>query len=213
MTRHGTYSGYKESGCRKECCQQARREYDAHRARQIAYGRWEPWGDLAKVTEHITYLVDAGWTHNGIATASGVSEEVIRRIRHGRKKNVTKDTEAKILAVRPRDRAGYVPAAGTVRRLRALAVQGHGLLVVSRASQVSAECLSKIRKGDRQRVQARVARRIAVAYERLRERPPSTDNASLVSRKACEAGWLGHGAWGRHTIDDPDARPRQTAAA
>lgn len=212
MTAHGTYSGAKTGGCHDECCKSAVRAYDQHRSRQIAYGRWNPWGDLEAVQEHVAFLVSLGWTHSGIGKAAGVGECTMRKLLNGRLRKVRAQDAQKILAVRLSQRAGFVPADGTVRRLRALAVEGHGLIPVSAASGVSQTALGNLRSGSRRWAQVPVAEAVAGVYELLLERRPVSPRAHIVRRDAVAAGWDPPGAWSRFTIDDPGANPMTKAA-
>ncbi|MGW9447083.1 hypothetical protein [Bacillus mobilis] len=211
--KHGTYTGAKVGGCRQECCQAAVRAYDQHRRRQIAYGRWSPWGDLGAVQEHVAFLVGLGWTHMGIGKAADVGECTMRKIRNGQLKRVRAEDADKILAVRLSQRAGFVPAAGTVRRLRALAVEGHGLIPVSAASGVSQTALGNLRAGDRRWAQVQVADAVASVYGPLLEQRPVSPRAHVVRRDALAAGWDPPGAWSRFTIDDPGANPMTSKTA
>lgn len=213
MTAHGTYSGAKTGGCQNECCKQAVRAYDQHRRRQIAYGRWNPWGDLEAVQEHVAFLVGLGWTHSGIGKAAGVGECTMRKLLNGRLKKVRAQDAEKILSVRLSQRAGFVPAAGTVRRLRALAVEGHGLIPVAAETGVSQAALGNLRSGTRRWVQVHVAEAVAGGYERLLEEAASSPRAYIVRRDAVAAGWDPPGAWSRFTIDDPGANPIPNKAA
>ncbi|MFC9941229.1 hypothetical protein [Nocardiopsis alba] len=212
MTVHGTYSGAKSKGCRDECCKSVVRAYDQHRRRQIAYGRWNPWGDLEAVTAHVAFLVDLGWTHSGIGVAAGVGEHTMRKIRNHQLRKVRAQDADKILGVRLSQRAGFVPASGTVRRLRALAVEGHGLIPISAASGVSQSALGYLRSGARTWAQVPVADAVAGVYERLLAEGPSSPRARIVRADAIAAGWEPPAAWSRFTIDDPGANPMDTAA-
>lgn len=213
MAKHGSYSTYKADGCREECCRAHVRAYDQNRRRQIAYGRWQPWGDLEAVKEHVDFLVSLGWTHCGIGKAAGVGECTMRKIRNGRLVRVRTVDANKILAVRLSQRAGFVPAAGTVRRLRALAVEGIGLIPVSNASGVSQTALSSLRSGGRRWAQVPVADAVAAVYEQLLEQGATSPQARIVRRHAEKAGWAPPGAWSRFTIDDPGANPMTKKAA
>jgi hypothetical protein len=61
----------------------AHREYARWRARQIAYGRWEPWAAAAPVREHVRALRQAGVSYEAIAQAAGVATMTVHRLLHG----------------------------------------------------------------------------------------------------------------------------------
>lgn len=193
--------------------QAARARYNRRRRHHIANGTWNPWGDLAAVRAHINDLIDADWTPRAIARAAGTSDRTIRDIRSGQQRRITTANADKILAIAPRQRVGYIPAAGVQRRLRALAVQGHGLRTIEAATGIHHSTLSAMRQGDTRWVQPRLARAITAAYDRLRDHTPATGNVRKIQLAAHRNGWHPHAAWTCHTIDDPGARPLGTAHA
>lgn len=83
MTRPHGYARYRLDGCRCYICGYARSEYDTHRERQIAYGRWHPFADLALVQEHIAVLRVIGYGDRQIATLAGLNRKAVRDIRTG----------------------------------------------------------------------------------------------------------------------------------
>lgn len=187
--------------------------YRRRRALHIANGTWNPWGDLAAVRAHITYLLDNQWSSRSIADAAGVSDGTIRRLRTTAT-GVTTPTADAILAIQARQRPHHLPAIGYTRRLQALAHQGHGLPAVAHLTGLDVAHLRTIRSGNAHVVYARTARRIDAAYTRLRHQdPPPGRGTSKVRTVAHRNGWHGHQAWTRHTIDDPGARPLNTAHA
>ncbi|MGI8447111.1 MAG: helix-turn-helix domain-containing protein, partial [Streptosporangiaceae bacterium] len=65
------------AGQRSDC------EYRRRRARQIAYGRWEPWARAAPVREHVRALRQTGASYRAIGQAAGVSPMTVHRVLHG----------------------------------------------------------------------------------------------------------------------------------
>ncbi|MFL1427111.1 MULTISPECIES: WhiB family transcriptional regulator [unclassified Nocardiopsis] len=108
-----------------------------------------------------------------------------------------------------------VPAAGTRRRLQALALAGHGTTRVCTAIGMGrAGHLHMIREGDAKTVPADLADAVRRILPVLLGTPPSVKAARGDTRAAAvAAGWLPAEAWDGVDIDDPDARPRQTTAA
>ncbi|GAA4929038.1 hypothetical protein GCM10023224_05560 [Streptomonospora halophila] len=201
---HGTYAGYKHHGCHCDPCNQARRDYENDRSRAIAYGTWSPWGDADAVRARITALKAAGWSIKAVATAARTTEDVVRNLGRDPGRRVRAEVAARILEIDQLWPAGYVPAVGSVRRLRALAVIGHGLCEVSAESGLSVSGLSKLRAGQRW-TQARTPAAVEVAYTRLEMRPASSPRAGIIRERARAAGWAPPLAW--DDIDDPDAVP------
>ena len=57
------------------------RDYVRSRARQIAYGRWQPWAETADpVREHVRRLRRAGASYRAVARAAGVSPMTVCRL-------------------------------------------------------------------------------------------------------------------------------------
>jgi hypothetical protein len=79
---HG-YARYRLDGCRCYTCAWARSEYDTHREKQIAYGRWHPFTDLVLVQEHLAVLGAIGYGDRQIATLAGLNRKAVRDIRTG----------------------------------------------------------------------------------------------------------------------------------
>jgi WhiB family redox-sensing transcriptional regulator len=108
-----------------------------------------------------------------------------------------------------------VSATGTRRRLQALAVAGHGTTRVCTAIGMGrAGHLHLIREGSSKTVSVDLAEAVKRIVPVLLEEPPSKKAVRGDTRAAAiAAGWLPLEAWEGVDIDDPDARPRQTAAA
>ncbi|WP_156366050.1 hypothetical protein [Nocardiopsis sp. NRRL B-16309] len=190
--------------------------YQRRRSLAIAVGEWNPWGDMAAVQTHLDALAARRWSNHAIATATGVAESTIRRIRNGQANGVYACTAKTILALQPHHwpTKHRRSAVGYARRLQALADQGHGLPTVAAETGLDKHWLGEIRSGQVATVTARPGALIAAAYERLRNQsPPSGRSASRVRAGARRHGWHPHSAWSRYTIDDPGARPRETTNA
>lgn len=100
----------------------------------------------------------------------------------------------------------YVSAAGTVRRMRALACNGFTQVDLSMRLGMSEHTASNyLRTGATDRfITHQTAQKVAELYEALRnEQGPSNVAAVRARRK----GWNPPEAWTAATIDDPDALP------
>jgi hypothetical protein len=119
----------------------------------------------------------------------------------------------KFLALGGRDRT-RVPALGTLRRLRALAVMGHSFVVVAEAQGLSTETLRKVLLGTTRTVTRRVESLVIDFYDRFwnvdgEERattPFARKGARVVKQRAREAGWPPPMWWDDDRIDSPTAR-------
>ena len=59
------------------------RDYTRRRARQIAYGRWQPWADAEPVRQHVLRLRRGGASYRDIARAAGVSPMTVHNLVNG----------------------------------------------------------------------------------------------------------------------------------
>jgi hypothetical protein len=96
-----------------------------------------------------------------------------------------------------------VPAAGTVRRMRALAAIGWAPAELA-PNFGSREQVLQIRAGRTAMVTVLTASRVAAVYDRLSGTPGSSVRARNAARRA---GWAPPLAWDGVDIDDPTAVP------
>lgn len=108
---------------------------------------------------------------------------------------------------RARELAGrdvWVPALGTVRRLRSLAVIGWGIDEIAARAGLFHRSLLKVRCGERREVHVSTWRAVKRVYEQL-ECHPRIDRAGRITRTlALRQGWLPPAEW-----DDPDRDSRK----
>lgn len=187
--------------------QALRRRQRQVRARAIAAGTWAPWGSLEAARGHIRDLLAAGWTLTAIARAAGIADETVFGIHRGARQRITAATEERLALVSPRARIGMTPAAGTTRRLQALAVAGHALRPIAAATGLDYVTLHALRAGRTGHVHPRTARAVAAIYPRLLAARPTGRGPSRVRALAGREGWQPASAWTRYTLDDPGARP------
>lgn len=107
-------------------------------------------------------------------------------------------------------RSGRVDATGTRRRLQALAVVGHGSMVITKHTGGLAphSRLDAIRAGARAQVTAQLAQAVANVYPSLLTEPPDPKSHG-VSKAAIRRGWVGPQAWDRLDMDNPNTYPHQ----
>lgn len=108
----------------------------------------------------------------------------------------------------PRSKLPRVDATGTRRRLQALAVVGHGTVIIARriGDIAHSSYLNTARNGDTDRVREDVAEALAAVYPQLCEEPP-VKNSNGVAASAYEHGWAAPDEWTGQDLDDPNARP------
>lgn len=155
----------------------------------------------------IDELLAAGWTGQAIASAAGITPHSIesaltdRRGGHARRFGPT--YAAKILNHGQPTR-GHIGAAGTTRRLQALARIGWSLDEIHARTGIPVMTLSITRAARNQRVRPALAVKVADVYRDLEMTPGPSMTAA---RRAASLGWAPPLAWDEGTIDDPNARP------
>ena len=164
--------------------------------------------DAAKTVAQIETLRAKGWSLRGIAEASGTSVQSLSLVANGKQKNVHRDTETAVLALREEDiftRSnidGFVPNIGARRRLQALMAIGYrhsdlsplvGFSTGTMNHQVG-DWISKTKHDAMKRV-----------YDELWQTPGPAPATSLA--RVAKAGYLPPLAWDDDTIDDPNHVP------
>lgn len=206
--RHGA-SGY-TGGCRCEECRAAKRTSLRTRYRLQAYGR--PTTDLVDATpvrEHIRSLMGKGATIDKISDESGVSYGALSRILYQGQKRVKGASADALLRLREVDAStsmARVDAAGTRRRIQALAVLGWPVTWQARQVGVHAVEYGEVSRGRHARVVASTAVKARSLYDEYWDVVPPVSQSSSVARgHALRKGWLPPLAWDDDLIDLPDA--------
>ncbi|MFV2195279.1 hypothetical protein [Nocardiopsis sp. LOL_012] len=177
-TPHGTPSTYRYHSCRCRPCTKANTDYGTMRNRLIAYGRWQPHGDLDEVRTHLQRLISAHWSAALITETAQVGHTVVARALNDPTYQVRAATATKLLALDPGQvRPRSLPAVGAARRLRALAALGYGLPALSTETGIPTSVLSAIRRGVHKRVRTSTHDAIAWVYDR-RCMTPAPDGRS-----------------------------------
>ncbi|MFE4697253.1 hypothetical protein ACFRIC_09185 [Streptomyces sp. NPDC056738] len=106
-----------------------------------------------------------------------------------------------------------VSAAGSIRRLQALAVAGWPIARLARETGLTPYRLARLMAATA--IPVETARTVAAVYARLATASPGLCGVSHIyaraaRERAAAARWAPHGAWDDDTIDDPDARPEWT---
>lgn len=93
----------------------------------------------------------------------------------------------------------WVPALGTVRRLRALAVIGWSIQEIADQAGLFPRSLLKVREGQRAEVRSSTWRAVRCVYAELENTPRVTRSGRITRTLALRQGWLAPAWW-----DDPD---------
>lgn len=176
-----------------------------HRRRQIAYGTWQPHGDLVAVREHLASLRAAGMSQASVAAKAGVGLNTVNRLSRGRNREVTRHTAERLLAVRREGRRTLpVDATGVRRRLQALAALGWPASILADRYGCVTFVIYELRMATT--VLGYTEDRVRALYDSL-SMTPGPDPATR--RRAEQRGWSPPLAW--DDIDSPEAVPDQGA--
>lgn len=95
---HGRRARY-VAGCRCLLCSAANSRYNSQRERAKAAGEDNPLVSSAAARAHLLALSAGGVGYKAAADAAGVARSIVGQIRTGRRPNIRKDTERRLLAV------------------------------------------------------------------------------------------------------------------
>lgn len=152
------------AGCRCVPCRAANSRYECARLKARQSGEWNGLVSTKEVKRHLRKLSRAGIGYKTVADASGVAKSTLARIKSGKKRQIRKQTEARILAVTAQARAdaSIVPAGQTWKYIYKLLEEGFTKAEIARRLGKKTPAL-QIRKDY-------VLARTAVAIERLYNR-------------------------------------------
>lgn len=206
MIPHGTYSGYKHHRCRCAPCNQACRDYVNHRSRMVAYGRWEPWGDLDQVRAHLRWLQKRGVSLVRVAELAGVGVSTVSYVAN-RAVRVRRGVAEKILSVTcdPVPAGTRVSAVGTIRRVRALAALGWTSADIAARAGLSRAAVRRLMSGTRKTVMSGTASVVVGVYRELGGGwAPACRESGLVAAHAEARGWAPPAGWDEEWLDLSD---------
>lgn len=160
----GTRAKYVSGGCRCVPCRAAASRYESERLRARRNGDWNGLVPADAARHHLMKLSKQGIGRRSVSDATRVPQSTRHAIKTGRKTQIRRSTEQRILAV-TRDAAGMallVPAAPTWRLIDKLLDEGFT------KARIAHEIGRK--HGALQFHTARITRRSAIAIERLYRR-------------------------------------------
>ncbi|MBD5787134.1 hypothetical protein IF650_13180 [Cellulosimicrobium terreum] len=168
--------------------------------------------DASPVHTHVRGLLDAGWSSRAISEAAGVAPTTVSSIVRRRQATVRRDVAARILRVRAgrmlahRDTpAGFVPAVGARRRIKALLALGWRHEDITAAAGLTGRGQSAIVLHQRGDWVAKVTHdAVLAAYAALSTRQGPSDR---TRSRAAMLGYAPPAAWDDDVLDDPDAAP------
>ena len=217
---HGSQAGYTQDGCRCTWCTNANTVAKRQHRTALAYGTGGGLVDAAPARKHLEALRAAGFSLQRIVQASGVAQGAVNALVYGAPARnrppsgqVRADTAQRLLACDPATTAlpdgSRVTAAGTRRRLQALACAGWSTPALADRTTLTRRTLTRVLTGTANSVTAGTARTVAAVHERLRLAPPPQRTplqrtlARQTAAAAQAAGWRAPHTW--HDRDhDPD---------
>jgi hypothetical protein len=193
------------------------REYAQRRARQIAYGRWQPWADAVIVRNHVRRLRATGASYDAIAGVAGVSPMTVHRVLHGKRHTgdagkagrqplarVSAVAAQRLLAVAPatlEQAAVRRDATGARRRLQALIAVGHPPAALAHRLAVAPRAVTRIVRGTAATVSPDLHVGVCELYDRLwdvaapERTPPERKPPRLLVRWPRATGGRPRWAW------------------
>ena len=204
--KHGSTTAYAKQGCRCDICRAATSKRSKVWRLQRLRGV-EHLVDAEPLREHVSALMAAGMSFKAIALTAGWSSrnalaDAITR------KRVMPRTLARVLAVRADSdnrRDAYTDAAGSRRRLQALAVNGWSSYYLGeRLGHAHPATVQDIAKGKTLTIRLRTKDAIKDLYDELWDQPGTNLRASNIAKGK---GWLPALAWDDDLIDRPEHEP------
>jgi hypothetical protein len=209
--RHGTYACYVLDKCRCRPCSRATVAQRAEQDRRRNYARhnsdYAPYVPATAARAHMQVLRAAGLGSRQIAKRAGVARSVVTAIlgetpaRSGeRRKKVTRETEAKLLAV-PLPRRAELPDGAnvdgklTLRRIQSLTTLGWTIPTICARAGTTRQTYDELSSGRRSQLSVKHAKAFARVYLELRNHVPvanSSQERTAITRtlqRARKAGY------------------------
>jgi hypothetical protein len=216
---HDTLTCYVDYRCRLPACVDRYNAWSRDRLHAIADGTWQPLLDAEPIRQHLLNLHAAGITIHRVAAITGLQFRAVRNFtQHDygntapRKRRVTREVAAKILAVNAIDHTpGNVDSTGSRRRVHALMAIGWPLIYTAQQAGIHRSNRSVIIA--RPSIRATTAQNITAAYDEMRHQKPARHGVRPTSIKrakqqAAANRWPPPAYWDETgAIDDPHFEP------
>ena len=171
-----------------------------------------------RAARHIELLRNHGMSDKEIQAESGVCQNVFYRIT-GQRSEIRRDSETRILAVKPRQvdtpRSGaHIPGRGTILRLRALAADGWPAGQLGERCGKHKQFIVHLQNSnpDTTVVRGWVAGYVAALSDQLAGQQPEHHGvaahiAERIRKTAASKGWAGTAYWDPDDYDNPNFTP------
>ncbi|GAA2830224.1 hypothetical protein [Nonomuraea rubra] len=199
---------------------EARRRYWQKRDKEKRAGTWQGLVDAEEARQHVRELHRI-WlvSYEAIAELAGISHTTVRHLAVGSATRqlppparVGAYTAEVLLTVTVDDLPDncLVNATGSMRRMRALSVEGWPVRYIANQMDAAWDGLKQLRRGERTTVVLRTARLLRRTYDELILLDPYAHCRKTVvttlRKQAAASGWYPAAAWA-DAIDDPAAKP------
>jgi hypothetical protein len=165
--------------------------------------------------DHVTQLLQHGWTYRSIATATALSPTTVHDLAAGRR-TAQPGTATAVLKLTSRILSGSrLDAGGTRLRLRALHVMGHSSARIARAAGAHPDTIRHLTRGDARTVSPRLRTAITTVYDTWWDKrapahtPPERAAATIARKRAIAGNWCAAAALDDDLLDTPGYRPPQ----
>jgi hypothetical protein len=171
-------------------------------------------GPREAARDHVTQLLQHGWTYRSIAAAATLSPDTVHALATGHRRAQPATATAVLTMTRRIVSGSRLDAGGTRLRLRALHVMGHGSARIARAVGVHPTTIRALVRGDAVTVSPRLRTAIIAVYDawwdkRAPGRTRFERAAATAARKRAIAGnWCAAAALDDDLLDTPGYRPR-----
>jgi AraC-like DNA-binding protein len=216
--QHGTRAAFVLDRCTCRPCRDANTAVEAHRRKEQAYGRWQPYIEAEPARQHVRLLQARGMGWKRVAHAAGLSPSVLWKLLYGDpsrnlapSKRIRPSTAAAILNVTADlDALGArtpVDATGTRRRLQALVAAGWSMSQL--AQRLNRQPSNFNRLFYETTCGAATARQVRALYAELWMTPPpeATHRQRIAATRArnlaAQKRWPPPLWWDDDDIDDP----------
>ncbi|MFF2383684.1 hypothetical protein [Streptomyces sp. NPDC058108] len=217
---HKTLTCYVDYRCRLPLCVDRYNTWCRDRDRAIADGTWQPLLDAEPIRLHLLELHAAGITIHRVSQLTGLPYRSVRSFtQHDysnaapRRHRVTREVAAKILAINLADHTpGNVNPIGSQRRFQALVAIGWPTVYTAIRAEIHPSNRNSMFRYPT--MHARVAQRLANAYDEMRHQAPAKHGVSATSIKRAKLRaerehWAPPSYWDEvGGIDDPEFEPQ-----
>lgn len=206
MLRHGTNRGW-EAGCRKKCCDLARKNHNKTQRRIHGAVQWAP---AAEASATLSRLRHQGMSLRFISIRTGLSTSRLEHWANGRVSFVRREDLDRLRSIKVQRKVvpgdDRILAVGARRRLQDLHRRGFSDYSIASHTGLTSGSVHAVRTGGQKTLKQKSHDAIKEFLDRAILWPEPTGAVADRARAfALEAGYRPFGHW--PDIDDPDSEP------